>query len=144
MKVATSVFAACVVALASAQLTRMSYRTLTSGNDDVFGKKEFFVFDNAKTLQAKLDTLKTKPRAADLKVNWKKEKVVVIAAGQIPTSGYSIAIQHLERDGAGLTTINALLVKPRPELRVQAVLTYPYVIIAIPRSTGKLALNWVP
>ena len=80
------------------------------------------------------DTDGTTPPAVD----FAKEYVVGVFAGQKPTGGYSVAVTGITDDGA-TRTIAVTFTKPGQGCITNQMVTSPYQIIAIPVSDAALA-----
>jgi hypothetical protein len=73
-------------------------------------------------------------------IDFKKEAAIVITAGVKPTSGYSIKVNRVaKKDGA--LVVDAQVVGPPAGSVNAAVITSPYLVIAVPK-TGVTSARW--
>lgn len=95
--------------------------------------------DEWRQLAAKAFAVKPAPNAAAPRdpaagVNWAKEMVVAIFMGRKPTGGYAVAIQEV-KEVDGKLTIRYLERAPgKGDITIQ-VLTAPYALVVVPKST---------
>jgi hypothetical protein len=78
---------------------------------------------------------------APLDVDFKKESVVFLLAGQRPTGGYHIAVSSVAPDGKDGVVVNAAVTPPPADSMNMQVLTYPYEVIAIAKP-GVTKVRW--
>jgi len=74
-----------------------------------------------------------------LAFSWENKRYLLIAAGEKPTSGYSVAvtqIEHLTTDaGKHLFRIGIRFQSPKPGAFVAQVITYPYQLVFLPEGS---------
>lgn len=68
-------------------------------------------------------------------VDFAKESVVAVFMGSRPTAGYSVAILSTT-EGGGALIVRYRETRPAPGAITAQVLTFPYHIVAIPKSTA--------
>lgn len=68
-------------------------------------------------------------------VDFAKESVVAVFMGSRPTAGYSVAILSTT-EGGGALIVRYRETRPSPGAIAAQVLTFPYHIVAIPKSTA--------
>lgn len=68
-------------------------------------------------------------------VDFTKESVVAVFMGSRPTAGYSVAILSTT-EGGGALVVRYRETRPAPGVITAQVLTFPYHIVAIPKSTA--------
>jgi hypothetical protein len=74
------------------------------------------------------------------KIDWKKQMVIVISAGQKPTGGYSVEVKSLEvKDGK--LVVNWKLNSPAPGSIVAQVITHPGLTILVDRFDGDVVFD---
>ncbi|MFA6519739.1 MAG: protease complex subunit PrcB family protein [Candidatus Paceibacterota bacterium] len=71
------------------------------------------------------------------KVDFTKEAVIAVFAGQQPTGGYAIQVSKIVDSGARLVSIT--IQKPDDSCKPKVVVTMPYEIVTIPATTLPLA-----
>jgi hypothetical protein len=76
-------------------------------------------------------------------IDFAKESVVALFLGMRNTGGYAVEIVELSRDDTGFV-LRYRERKPSPDGVTAQVLTFPFVIAAVPRLTGPLRFELVP
>lgn len=72
------------------------------------------------------------PRVAD----WSKEIIIAIHAGQQPTPGYSLNVSTIARRQSGVYDIDVVFEKPNQNAIMPQMVTSPWVVIKVQRTTG--------
>lgn len=75
------------------------------------------------------------------RVDWKREEAIVVAAGPRSSTGYALRIVGV-RETPHTITVTVHEDTPTLGKPVQARVTYPFRVIAVPRSPKKLFLHW--
>lgn len=75
------------------------------------------------------------------KIDFKKERPVLLLAGSRPTGGWNIQVKsaHLDRD---VVFVTAPIVGPPADAIVTQAITHPYVLIAVPTTKGR-KIRWL-
>ncbi len=68
---------------------------------------------------------------------------LLVAWGEKPTGGYSIAIDHIERAVTGGISLAAVLEEPGPDDVVTQALTYPHQLIALETTAETIVVNFI-
>ncbi len=120
---------------------KLAYRTVQSGTSSFIQSSQprAFIGWNETDYEAFWSALvgPSKPP----KIDFKKERPVLLCAGAQPTAGYDIHVDsaHFDRD---MIVVIAPIVPPSPRSRVAQVITYPYVLIAVPTKKGR-KVRWL-
>lgn len=77
------------------------------------------------------------PMPAPPKVDFAKEMVIAVFAGEKPTTGHSIEVSRIERSGDGLLVTVREKAPPEGAMVGQA-LTYPFHIVRVPAAAGEV------
>lgn len=96
------------------------------GNDDALNEVD------AKLINAPDET---EADLSELNVNFDEESVILVAAGQTPTGGFSVDITNVERSG------NHIFVKGKinkPDGPATQAITHPYAAVVVPKLHGEL------
>lgn len=72
------------------------------------------------------------PKVAD----WSKEIIIAIHAGQQPTPGYNLNVSTIARRQTGFYEIDAVFEKPNQNAMMPQMVTSPWVVIKVQRTTG--------
>ena len=73
----------------------------------------------------------------NLRIDFRREHLVVVALGQRPTSGYWVSIEAVQEAGSVLY-VQGRANRPGPGKSVAQALTYPFCAAVIPRSRASL------
>jgi hypothetical protein len=65
-------------------------------------------------------------------IDFNREGVLFIAAGERPTGGYAVAVKSIRRDGEAIV-VDAPVNSPPPDAMVTQAITSPYVVVAVPK-----------
>ena len=65
-------------------------------------------------------------------IDFSKEGVLFLTAGEKPTGGYGISVKTIRRDGEAIV-VNATVTPPPPDAMVTQAMTSPFLVIAIPK-----------
>jgi hypothetical protein len=65
-------------------------------------------------------------------VDFEREAVLFIAAGERPTGGYAVAVKSIRREGNAIV-VDAPISEPPADAMVTQALTSPFVVVVVPR-----------
>jgi hypothetical protein len=74
-------------------------------------------------------------------VDWEKEQLLVLFAGERTSGGYRVEVTQITAEG-GAPLVSATEVQPDPTCAATQALTYPFAVIAMPRSTRDPVARW--
>lgn len=119
----------------------VSYRPLQSGGMAASRSAEqrAFAAADAKTYAALWSQLVG--TGAPLDVDFAKESVVFLLAGERPTGGHSIEVSSVAPDGSDGVVVTAAVKPPPPDSMNIQILTYPYNVIAVAKP-GVTKVRW--
>jgi hypothetical protein len=86
-----------------------------------------------------LVTAGTEPPQAAPVVDFTKDMAIAVSPGVMNTAGYAVEITKVTRDGTGLVVT---VVVTRPTGIVAEVLTQPYHVITLARTSLPVTFNW--
>jgi hypothetical protein len=74
-------------------------------------------------------------------VDFTREGVLFIAAGERPTGGYAVDVKAIRREGDAIV-VDAPVTSPPPDAMVTQALTSPFVVVAVPKVEST-DVRWV-
>lgn len=74
-------------------------------------------------------------------VDWGKEQLLVLFAGERTSGGYRVEVTRIIAAG-GAPVVNVTEVQPHATCATTQALTYPFAVIAMPRSTRDPVARW--
>lgn len=80
------------------------------------------------------------PAAPEPVVDFTQHSVIVVRAGDQPTAGYVLTTRSVSREGER-TLVDALLDLPPSDAVVPQVVTQPYQILLVPRTSGTIQVK---
>jgi hypothetical protein len=88
-----------------------------------------------------LRLVETGPSFTIPRVDFTRNEVVMFGVGPRSSAGYSLAVRRVSvADGATVVTVDER--SPRLGSHPAPRLTFPFVLIALPRSAGPLSVDW--
>lgn len=76
-------------------------------------------------------------------VNFEGLCVVAVFCGDRPSGGYGVTIEAVKPDGVDGMRVIARETKPEPGSAQVTMMTRPFELVAVPRFTGPVELEWV-
>lgn len=80
------------------------------------------------------------PAAPEPAVDFARHSVIVVRAGDRPTAGWVLETRSVSRNGEELL-VDAVLSEPAPDALLPQVVTQPYQILLVPRTSGAVVLK---
>ena len=80
------------------------------------------------------------PAAPEPAVDFAQHSVIVVRAGDQPTAGYVLSTRSVSREGER-TLVDALLDLPPSDAVVPQLVTQPYQILLVPRTSGSITVK---
>lgn len=122
-----------------AQATPVSFRVLDSGThaSGVTAATNYAAYSESSYLKL-WGMVHGTDQSTPPNVDFSKEYVIGVFAGQKPTGGYAVAIDTVS-DENGTRTVHIALTKPGPACITNQMVTSPYQLIAVPVSDAALA-----
>lgn len=120
--------AAALVAAALVQHADPALRVLDRGGQSGIEEARQVVVTSPDQLDALWRRHSTRPRPT---IDFAKESVVGIFLGTRTTAGYGVEIVSIARSGPG-TLVRCREVAPPPDAVTAQLLTFPYIIVAVP------------
>ncbi|GEM_PF-1206384 len=121
------------------QAVPLSFEYLTAVYEHEYsenGPKAYLINDAAQ-YQAVLGELKIRQQdKSDYESYWKTNSLLLVYGGTRPSSGFSLSTELVTQKGDSLL-IEAILTKPGNNCMVSDMITYPFQLIAIPRTSQK-------
>lgn len=68
-------------------------------------------------------------------IDFSKEGVLFLAAGERPTGGYGLSVTTIRREGDAIV-VNAAVTPPPPDAMVTQAITSPFLVVAVPKIDG--------
>jgi len=130
------------VAEAQVAMHAVAFVDLAGGESSTAGAPRLHVASNAKQaaeLAKRVDRPDLTARLA--KVDLRRCKVIGIFAGPMPSSGHRLEVKDVQVD-RDTVRITVALIRPSPEQMVSDVISYPYAIVALPRSALPRHATW--
>ncbi|HEV7922991.1 MAG TPA: protease complex subunit PrcB family protein [Thermoanaerobaculia bacterium] len=120
----------------------VNHRSLQSGGmaASQAAERRAVVAADAKTYRALWKQL-IDPSGDPLDIDFAKESVVFLLAGQRPTGGYHVAVSSVAPEGADGVVVKAAVNPPPADSMNIQVITYPYEVIAI-STPGVTKVRW--
>ena len=119
----------------------VSYKTLDAGDHSgITSRREVVVRTAAEWTTLWKQHAPGRPRPA---VDFARSTVLGVFLGTRPTPGYSVAIDTIERPGAGLT-VTYRERRPDPGDMLAQMLTAPYLLVTIDRFDGRVRFVRAP
>jgi hypothetical protein len=124
---------ACAAWLAAAPAGAQGSRTIEKGDQsNIDQPRQVVVRNDAEWRKLWQQHAPDRPLPA---VDFSKESVVAIFMGSRPTAGYSVTILSTT-EGGGALIVRYRETRPAPGAITAQILTFPYHIVAIPKSTA--------
>lgn len=123
----------------------ITYSTIDSGTTSRITQQGLKILETEGTLQRYWVQMTGQgPNDAPTKrIDWNKEKAVIIHLGQRPSGGYSVAVQSIKRIDAWNAKVTVVETTPREGEMVTQALTSPWVLIKVSRTAADLSLSVV-
>lgn len=74
-------------------------------------------------------------------VDWEKDQLLVLFAGERTSGGYRVEVTRIAMEGAE-AVVHVTDIEPDPSCSTTQALTYPFAVIAMPRSTRDPVARW--
>lgn len=83
------------------------------------------------------------PKRLVKEVDWDKDQIVVVSAGQQPSGGYSVDVKRIQTIDIQRLVLEAVVNKPAPgSINTQA-LTTPFIVLRMPRQVCTIKIKFV-
>lgn len=120
----------------------LAWKDLTAGVGPVeFGGSQQRLFRKQTELARFLSLVETGPAIRIPPVDFTRDDAVLFAVGPRSSAGYSLIVRSVRAEG-GKTVVTIDERTPTPGSSAPARLTYPFVLIAVPRSDRALRVHW--
>ena len=130
------------MAVAQVGMQTVAFIDLASGDSSTAGSPMLRVAGNAKQ-RAELARFTDKPAldARLARLNLRHRRIVGIFAGPVGSSGHRLAVKGIK---VGPDTVRVIveLIRPGQDQNVNDVISYPYAIVAVPRSALPRRATW--
>ncbi len=108
-------------------------RTLARSSQGGLAQARALVIEDRARLEQVLGRLRLDEGGRAGKLDFSRERVVAVFMGQRPSSGYKVEVARVEDEGDKVVVVVDRY-RPGPECMTISVITYPYVLAAIPRT----------
>ena len=128
--------------LAQVGMHAVEFIELASGDSSLAGAPMLLVAGNARE-RAELVRLTDRPALASRlrRSNVRHHRIVGIFAGPVGSSGHRLEVKDVHA-GPDAVKVTVELVRPGPDQNVNDVISYPYAIVAMPRSELPRCSSW--
>lgn len=76
-------------------------------------------------------------------LDWSKNQIIAVHIGSAPTTGYAVTVKRIVKTGPESAVVEVVELTPAPG-RMQAMhVTYPYVLVSMPRGVDKVSMKVV-
>ena len=117
-------------------------RTLVRSSQGGLARPQTLIIEDRARLEQVLDRLRLDGDPRVSKLDFSQQQVVAVFMGQKPSAGYKLEVARVEDEGDELVVV-VNRYRPGPECMTISVVTYPYVLAAIPRSDKPVSVQMV-
>jgi hypothetical protein len=117
----------------------VSVRPVATGTYSAFTQRGLLVVRDPASWETVLAELR--PQRQPDAVNFSTEMVVLVLAGERPTSGYHVRVDRVRRRSSVLE-VEAVEERPHPSCAALQVITQPFAAIAVNRTNREVVLTW--
>ena len=121
-------------------VTQVPFMKLADGQHAKIPQRVNYMLEN----KSQLDSLWRSVGASSTEptVDFEANNVLAIFAGAEPNAGYGVAVSGIE-DKSGIRTVNILFQRPGAGCAPAQVVTHPFELVAVPKSTGQMQLTHI-
>jgi hypothetical protein len=129
------------VKAAKPRTNSLAYRTVQSGNAAFIQSSQPRAFIGWNEVDYQSFWSSIVGSSTPPKIDFRTEQPIVLCAGSQPTAGWDIRVEsaRFEKD---VVIVVAPIIAPPKDMRVAQVISYPYVLIAVPTKKGR-KVRWL-